>query len=165
MSIATFAHDESVPLDYCIVTATMGNYARLRRLQLADRVVTACELWSDYREEGFSPHAKFPLAELIRSADGHASAIATTDELAPATASYAPGTAEHWKYRGRLARQIWTSLDPDPELEVWLNGRYMYWASRSPIPGGISFENFEMVTPFEQGEEFEFRVEPVADAQ
>jgi hypothetical protein len=28
------------------------------------------------------------------------------------------------------------------------------------IPGGISFENFEMVSPFRQGEEFIFRVEP-----
>jgi hypothetical protein len=35
----------------------------------------------------------------------------------------------------------------------------MYWNSKSPIPGGVSFENFELVSPFRQGEEFVFSVE------
>ncbi len=46
-------------------------------------------------------------------------------------------------------------------VSAWVNGRGVYWASRSPIPGGISFENFEMVAPFQQGQEFWFGVEPM----
>ncbi len=35
VQIATFTQPNSEPLSYCVVTATMGNYARLRRLHLA----------------------------------------------------------------------------------------------------------------------------------
>jgi hypothetical protein len=160
VGIATFAHVDSVPLDYCIVTATMGNYARLRKLHLAERVAMAQELWPDYKDDSFADHAKFPLAELLRNADGHALVTADTDEADLAAASYAADTREHWKYRGRQAVQSWRSEQPDPHLEVWVNGRYTYWASRSPIPGGIVFENFEMVAPFRHGAEFIFSVEP-----
>lgn len=161
VGIATFAYDDSVSLDYCIVTATMGNYARLRKLHLASDVAAAGELWPDYHEGGFAAHAKFVLAELIRNSEGHAIAMAETDEVDLTAASYAAGTRDHWKYKGRLAMQGWRSEQPDPRLEVWVNGRYTYWASRSPIPGGIAFENFEMVSPFRQGEQFIFSVEPL----
>lgn len=162
VGIATYTHEDSASLDYCIVTATMGNYARLRRLQLKERVVRAGVLWPDYQGDAFATHAKFPLAELIRTTEGHALATCTTDEADPTAASYAPGTRWHWRYQGKLAAQSWRSEDPHPDLQVWVNGRYTYWGSRSPIPGGISFENFEMVSPFRQGEEFNFSVEPVS---
>jgi hypothetical protein len=158
--ITTHARKDSAPLDYCIVTATMGNYARLRRLKLADKVAVAGELWPDYRGDGFADHAKFPLSTLTRNSEGHAWAVAETDETDLTAASYAPDTRSHWKYLGDQARQGWKSEQPDPRLEVWVNGRYTYWASQSPIPGGIAFENFEMVSPFRQGEEFIFSVEP-----
>lgn len=162
LGIATYVHKDSQPLAHCIVTATMGNYARLRHLQLADRTVAAGDLWPDYRGDGFSTHAKFPLSELIRTPAGHATAIALPDEEDPSAATYAPGTRWHWQYRGQVGRQVWTSANPHPELEVWVNGRYTYWASQHPIPGGISFENFEMVAPFRQGEEFIFSIEPIS---
>lgn len=160
VGIATFAREDSTALDYCVVTATMGNYARLRRLQLADRVEEAPQLWPDYQDDGFAPHAKFPLKELIRNAEGHALAVAESNEEDLATAVYSDFTREHWRYDGPQAKQSWISEQPDPGLEVWVNGRYTYWASRSPIPNGIAFENFEMISPFRQGEEFVFRVEP-----
>lgn len=158
VGIATFAHADSRPLSHCIVTATMGNFARLRELHLADRTVTAAELWPDYRQSAFTPHARFSLAELARTAEGEALVTATPDEADPRSAVHAPGTNEHWRYRGRLATQSWRSERPPKELEVLVNGRFTYWASRAPIPGGISFENFEMVAPFEQGREFWFGV-------
>lgn len=162
VAIATFAHDDSEPLEHCIVTATMGNFARLRELHLADRTVTAGELWPDYRDIAFAPHARFPLRELRRTPAGDAIVTATPDETDPGAAHYAPGTSRHWRYDGKLATQSWRAEQPSDELEVLVNGRVAYWGSLAPIPGGISFENFEMVAPFEQGQEFWFGVEPMA---
>lgn len=160
VGIAAFARKDSAPLDYCIVTATMGNYARLRRLHLAERIAVAGELWPDYQVQGFADHAKFPLAELKRDLAGRAIAVAESDEADLTAATYTFGTSRHWKYQGKQAMQSWISEQPDPRLEVWVNGRYTYWASLNMIPGGIAFENFEMVSPFRQGEEFIFCVEP-----
>jgi hypothetical protein len=50
--------------------------------------------------------------------------------------------------------------DPHPELEVLVNGRWAYWASASPIPGGVAYENFEISQPFRQGDAYRFSVEP-----
>ncbi len=49
---------------------------------------------------------------------------------------------------------------PRDTLHVRVNGRAKYWASKSPIPGGVSFENFEMVDEFKSGQEFWFGVKP-----
>lgn len=161
VAIATFARDDSLPLDRCVITATMGNYARLRTLHLADRTASAKALWPDYRGEGFSPHAKFDLDQLVRTKDCGVMVSATPDEQRPEDADYAAGTRPHWRYSGKRAAQFWRSEAPHPSLQAWVNGRGVYWASRSPIPGGISFENFEMVAPFQQGQEFWFGVEPM----
>lgn len=161
VGLATYAHEDSAPLDHCILTATMGNYARLRELHLADRVVTARELWPDYKGYEFTPHARFPLADLQRTAGGDVFVIASTNEPNLQQAEYAFGTRQHWRYQGRVARQRWQVANPDPKLEALVNGRRVYWGSRSPIPGGASFENFEMVAPFKQGGEFWFSVEPI----
>jgi hypothetical protein len=86
---------------------------------------------------------------------------ATPDEPDPAAVDLAPGTRPHWRYVGKPATQYWRVPDPDPKLTVQVNGRYTYWASRGkPIPGGIAFENFEMVSPFRDGAEFVFGVIP-----
>ncbi|WP_197529347.1 hypothetical protein [Botrimarina mediterranea] len=161
VGVALFAHEDSRPLSKCIATATMGNYARVRELHLAERVVEAGGLWPDYRGDGFTPHARFPLQELKRTANGAALASVTPDEASPQDAPLAPGTRGHWRYQGLRARQSWRVADPAAELEVLVNGRFAYWASQAPIPGGIAFENFEMVSPFRQGEEFCFSVDPL----
>ncbi|MCC6494031.1 MAG: hypothetical protein IT424_13535 [Pirellulales bacterium] len=161
VGVATYAHADSRPLGNCIVTATMGNYARLRRLHLADRTVQAEELWPDYRGDGFTPHARFPLEALTRTDTGAAFVAATPSETDPASADYAAGTRGHWHYQGAAARQSWRCDAPRPGLEVLVNGRTTYWASQSPIPGGVAFENFEMAAPFRNGDEFWFGVEPL----
>ena len=164
VGIATFCYGDSVALEHCIVTATMGNYARLRELHLAKGVVTPTELWPDYRGEDFTPHASFPLAELQRTAAGDAIVVATSDETQPHLAKYHPSTNKHWRYIGKLAKQSWRMPNPPAELKALVNGRRVYWGSRSPIPGGVSYENFELVAPFETGGEFWFGVEPLATA-
>jgi hypothetical protein len=43
---------------------------------------------------------------------------------------------------------------------VLVNGRACYWASAHPIPGGASFENFELGAAYRPGQEYAFSVEP-----
>jgi hypothetical protein len=160
VALAAVALPESVELDACVLTATMGNYARLRRLRLASRTVTPGELWPDFAGDHFAEHAAFGLDELPRGADGAVELSATTDEAAPETAVYDADVAEHWKYTGARAIQTWIAEDPSPGLRGQVNARRAYWASTAAIPGGAAFENVELVEPFRQGREFRFRVEP-----
>jgi hypothetical protein len=161
VALAGFRRENSVELDRLTLTATMGNWARLRRLNLADRVVTPGELWPGHGGDGFTEHARFPLSEMTRDADGSAIVTAEPDERSPETAAYADGTHEHWHYVGRRAVQGWRARHPRPGLEVLVNGRFCYWASQSPIPGGTSYENFEFSEPFVDGQEYIFSVEPL----
>ena len=160
VAVAGFHHADSVPLDRLTLSATMGNWARLRRLHLAGGTVTPAELWPGFTGDGFTAHARFGLASLRRDADGAAVVTATTDEADPTAAPYVDGTAAHWRYLGRTAVQGWRAADPDPDLEVLVNGRACYWASAHPIPGGVSFENFELGAAYRPGQEYVFSVEP-----
>ncbi|MEV0715029.1 hypothetical protein [Asanoa sp. NPDC050611] len=160
VAVAAFHHPDSVPLARLTLTATMGNWARLRRLSLGARTVTPAELWPGFSGDGFTEHARFGPDSLGRDASGAVVVSATTDEASPASASYAPGTAAHWHYVGRTAVQSWRAESPDPDLEVLVNGRACYWASSSPIPGGVSFENFEFGAAYRPGQEYVFSVTP-----
>jgi hypothetical protein len=161
VALAAHARESSAPLEACILSATMGNWARLRELRLADgRVATAGELWPEYRDIHFAPHAGFGVGELVRDGD-EVVVQAVPDEAAPGGAAYAEGTNAHWHYEGLRAVQEWRVADPDAALRAQVNGRYTYWMSEAPIPGGIAFENFEIVEPFRDGRELTFRVEPL----
>lgn len=162
VALAGIALPGSAPLAFCILTATMGNYARLRRLHLADRIVTPAQLWPDFSGVHFAEHAEFGLADLRRDGAGAAAVSATTDETAPDSAEYDADVAEHWKYSGSRAEQTWIAEDPAPQLSALVNARRVYWASTAPIPGGAAYENVELREPFRQGREFRFQVEPVA---
>lgn len=161
VGVAAYCRDRSVPLDYCVLSATMGNFARLRQLHLVDRIVTPGELWPDFDGLHFAPHVRFPVAELARNDNGDAVVSATTDEAEPQNAEYAADTRENWKYYGKRATQTWRAETPDARLEALMNARGTYWASSSLIPGGPSYENFELVEPFAQGREFFFSINPV----
>lgn len=160
VAVAGFALPGSAKLDFCVLTATMGNYARLRRLRLADRIATPAELWPDFSGAHFAEHAAFGLSSLRRTADGEVEVSATTDEADPSAAVYDDDVAEHWKYAGLRAVQSWIAADPSPDLQVLVNARRAYWASTAAIPGGAAYENVELKEPFRQGREFRFRVEP-----
>ena len=160
ISVAAYRREGSVELDACVLTATMGNWARLRELELADRRVTAAELWPQYRDIHFAEHASFGVDELRREGDDVV-VSAVGDEAEPHLAEHAPGTKEHWFYVGARGVQTWRAADPDPRLVAQVNGRHTYWMSEAPIPGGIAFENFELVEPFRQGRAFTFSVEPL----
>lgn len=159
--ITGYTNEGSVELNELILTATMGNKARLRELYLADgKIKRSTEMWPDYRDIRFTQHDHTPLNEMITDASGGVWLIASPDENNPASAEMAPGTSSNWTYRGRKATQYWYCPDPDNGLKGVVNGRYVYWAGNSPIPGGISFENFELVEPFKQGRSYIFGITP-----
>lgn len=160
-SLAPFTRDGSVALDACVLSATMGNWARLRDLELVDRTVRAADLWPEYHASGFAEHAAFGV-DLLRREGDEVSVSAAPDEADPASAVYADGTKEHWRYVGARAVQTWRAAQPDERLVAQVNGRHTYWMSEHPIPGGIAFENFELVEPFRQGRQVTFQVEPLA---
>ncbi len=119
VQIATFRQPDSARLSYCVVTATMGNYARLRQLHLAERVVTARDLYSGttYGPIGFAPHKSFGLGQLPRATDGTVMFAATSDEHDP-TSTPLGAAVRGWRYVGRPARQYWSCRDPHPQLRT-----------------------------------------------
>ncbi|MVA76219.1 hypothetical protein GC722_09305 [Auraticoccus sp. F435] len=160
VELAAAARPGSAPLASCVLTATMGNYARLRTLRLADGPVGAGQLWPRHRGRRFTRRARFGLDRLPRDADGCAVVAVTGDEPDPAAAVYAPGVAAHWHWHGLPAEQAWVVPDPHPRLVAAVNGRVTYWASDAPIPGGVAFENVEVVEPYRPLRPLRFRVEP-----
>lgn len=162
VEVVTYVSPDSAPLDYFVVTATMGNFARLRNLYLTNRVVSSHSLWPDYKRDAFTDHAHFAIRDFVRSSSGDAYFIAAPDETDPATAKYHPSTVSHWKYYGKKGVQYWKINGKEKDFEGLVNGRYTYWASKSPIPGGISFENFELKAPFHNGTKMVFGISPLS---
>lgn len=162
VSLAALRRPGSAELTACVLSATMGNYARLRRLHLADGVVTPAELWPGFTGTEFTPHARFGLDRLHR--DGAAALVwATPDEQRPWSAVHAAGTAAHWRYEGARAVQGWRIEEPSDSAAAQVNARWAYWASASPIPGGPAYENLEVVDGFRDGQELVYWCEPCAD--
>jgi hypothetical protein len=147
-------------MDSCVLSATMGNYARLRRLWLSGEVVDSRKLWPTFTPDplGFAPWRAWNRDGLLRS-DGQLVVAATSDEPDPAAADYDAKVPKHWRYEGRPCTQYWRTAAV-PEAVVRVNGRTTYWGGGGPIPGGIAYENFEMEAPFADGQEFWFGVTP-----
>lgn len=161
VELTTNSCEDSKELDSFILTATMGNFARLRTLYLDDTTKTSYDLWPDYKDIHFTRHDVIPVNKMIKDKNGGVCFIAAPNEKKPQSANYAPDTNEHWKYYGETATQYWYSSNPDEKLTGLVNGRYTYWASKSPIPEGISFENFELKTSFKNGEKLIFGISPL----
>lgn len=149
----------SVALDYCILTATMGNKARTRQLWLRDEIFSSLKLHPNHRSTEFAPHTVFPVARLQRTADGDVLVAVTTDEEHPEEVHPFPGRP-HWYYGGGKVTQYWRKPAGSfrDDLQVAVNARYTYWNSRQPIPGGIAFENFELRERFREGQRVIFSI-------
>lgn len=159
--LSAFKRKDSAELDCCVLTATMGNYARLRNLYLQDGIKTSLKTWPDYQDIHFTPHDVISSDLMLTGKNGFPYFIASPDEKDPENAEYAEKTTNNWKYQGKPATQYWYCKDADTSLQGLVNGRYVYWAGDRPIPGGISYENFEMKKKFRQGDRFVFGISPL----
>jgi hypothetical protein len=156
---ATHTTTNSAPLDYCILTATMGNMIRARELWLKDKVVRAADLYPTYSDIHFAPHTMFNADRLLRLPDNSLIAAMTTDEADP-TATQPFPTSNFWHYRGAKVTQYWKhpASSNHAGLTVVVNARHTYYGSRKEIPHGNAFENFEMRQPFKDGQQFIFGI-------
>ncbi len=153
IQLIVFQEPDSAPLEYCILTATMGNMVRTRQLWLNHEVVSSLKVYSDYRDTGFAPHREYPLSRLHRTSTGRVLVAITNDEEDPASVYPFPNS-ELWHYAGCRITQYW-AMDTGSfrnDVQVVVNGRYTYWRSSRPIPGGIAFENFELRERFHDGQ-------------
>jgi hypothetical protein len=157
--LAVFRHEDSPAIEELTLTATMGNYERLRWLWLKNRIVDSREIYRSYHGDDFAEHGTYPLRNMLRTADGDAIVFCTTNEAAP-EANPEFKAADHWRYRlGRLT-QYWRVPAPEiePNMRVRVNGRRVYWASHAALGGGVAFENFEVRQKYRPGQSFVFGV-------
>lgn len=170
LCIEVFQQPDSAPMERCGVTATMGNYSRLRNLYLRHSVVNARQLYAGYQGIDFTEQAPYPANEMLHNKRGDFIAIAQPDESLnelmswPDTAAYA--ARWNWRYRPFYKlTQYWrvAAAQADSSLQVRVNGRAKYWsggnrnaAAYIDIPGGPSFENFELRQTYRAGQQFYF---------
>jgi len=164
--LAVHAEPGSAPMEYCILTATMGNLARTRLLWLKDEVVSSLRLYPEHKGDNFALHTIYPLDRLTLTPADDALVALTTDEDDPASVYPFPGR-RLWHYGGCKVTQYWKkpSGTAREDLHVAVNARYTYWQTRRPIPGGVAFENFELRERFYEGQAFLFGITRKTPAQ
>lgn len=167
-----FNHPGSAVMQRCTLTATMGNYARLRKLHLKDQVVDARELYKGFKGIDFVEKQPYPVDQLHQTQSGGILALMQTnesfDQLSDWPQSAAYLAQRSWRYRPFFTVvQYWKKQagDFDASLRVRVNGRAHYWAVASEneedyvaIPGGVSFENFELREEYKSGQKVIFGI-------
>jgi len=158
LTLAIYSESDSAPIKACILTATMGNKARARLLWLNDGPVSSLKIFGDYREFHFAPHVFFALDRLPRNLHGDVIVAITTDEVNPADSN--GSLSRGWQYRGEKVTQYWRkhAADLHQSLQCAVNARFAYWMSQTPIPGGLAYENFELIEDFRDGRSFTFGI-------
>lgn len=148
----------SAAMERCGITATMGNYSRLRNLYLKNEVVNARKLYAGFEGTGFVEKAPYPAKQMMRTRNGDYIVMAQPDESLSELASWPENEkyAARWSWRYRpfyRLTQYWRhpGSDSTHTLQVRVNGRAKYWSggSNNPaayidIPGGPAYENFEL---------------------
>ncbi len=160
LELTVFHHEDSAPIEELTLTATMGNYERLRHLWLKDRIIDSRELYADYRGDGFVDKENYPRDETLMYDDGDALVLATTNEDNPSGVEVT--ARPWWTYRSIKLTQYWRvpARHIQPDLRIKVNGRRVYWNSTTPIPEGLSFENFEVRQRYVPGQAFVFGLTP-----
>jgi hypothetical protein len=156
LRLSVYQDNDSPAIEELALTATMGNFERLRRLWLHRCVVDSREVMGDYTGDAFDDPPNYPLRDMLRTGDGDAIVFATTNETTPSSMP-APG---HWQYPLPKLTQYWriAAHEIQPDLRVRVNGRRVYWASHNIVPGGIAYENFDVRQRYVPGQTFIFGI-------
>ncbi|MBN2449713.1 MAG: hypothetical protein JXR77_04950 [Lentisphaeria bacterium] len=162
VAIRTEHEADSAPMRFCTVTATMGNFARLRRLHLRSGTVRAAEVFGDYRGTGFTADAVWEAAELCRTPTGDILVAATGDEEKPHAVRPFPGR-DWWWWSWPPLTQYWRKEAGTfgPDLHLRVNARRVYWGTQTAIPGGLSFENIELREAYRPGQVVIWGISPL----
>ena len=157
VQMTVYAHGDSPAIEELTLTATMGNYERLRWLWLKNRVIDSRELYRHYLGDDFAERGTYALRRMLRTANGDAIAFCTSNEAAPENNPNFQAK-DHWRYQLRRLTQYWRvpKSNVERDLRVRVNGRRVYWNSHDPIAGGVAFENFEVRERYKPGQSFIF---------
>jgi hypothetical protein len=154
----TYAAKDSAPMESCVLTATMGNFSRARLLYLKDEVLDARQVWPNCKDWDFVWTDEIAGDRIRRERDGTLTVAITPSETSMETDKI---PEPFWQFHGKLATQYWRKYptkDSPKNLRVRVNGRAFYYGRPTPIPGGVSFENFELIEDFRPGIESWFGV-------
>jgi hypothetical protein len=153
--VEVFAEPDSAAMRQCVITATMGNYARLRRAYLAGgKVVAAPDLWPGFTGSDFAPFFTCPLEQLARTPEGDATVPMDCDEETPSD-NWPHDPAIWWRWPWEKVAQYWRkpASDLGATLEFAANARAVYYGGWGlTIPGGVAFENTELREPYHAGQ-------------
>jgi hypothetical protein len=152
-----YALPDSAPMESCVLSATMGNYSRARLLWLKDEVIDARKIWPKYKGDDFVFTEDIPGERIRKDADGTLTVAITPSESDLAAAKMPSGG---WTFDGKVSTQYWRKYPKTAksDLRVRVNGRAKYYRTDVLIPGGVSYENFELIERFEPGIESWFGV-------
>jgi hypothetical protein len=170
LGIQIFNQPGSAVMERCALTATMGNYSRLRLLYLKDKVIDSRKLFAGYDDIEFAEKEPYPYTGMLKDKTGGLIAIAESNETFDELAAWPqqPEYLNRWRWRYRpfyKLTQYWRvdSAGYDQSLKIRVNGRARYWAGGSAdkskyvaVPGGPAFENFELRENYKPGQKFYF---------
>lgn len=169
VQLTCFASPPSAMLDQCILTSTMGNFARLRSLSMATGALLIDQVYDSSKpldSWGFLAAQTWPANKLPeQGGDWVFSARADGKPLDAALEAQVPPA---WQYRGKAAEQFWRVSRVQPwsaAMRARVNARRSFWPDRTGqsrlIPGGASFENVELEAPFVQGQSWVYGIKPL----
>jgi hypothetical protein len=167
-----FNEKNSATMDRCALTATMGNYSRLRLLSLKNRTIDSRELFKNFNGIDFIEKEEYPAKQLLQDKNGDFIAIASTNESFSKLSSWPQNEKYYsrwnWRYRPFFkVTQYWRKEkeQADTSLHLRVNGRAKYWSGGSlnknnyiDIPGGPAFENFELREKYYPRQKFYFGI-------
>ena len=170
LGLQIFNFKNSAVMERCGLTATMGNYSRLRLLYLKNKVIDSRKLFDGYNDIEFEEKEPYPVAQMLKTKNGDPIVVAESNETFNELASWPQDAAYlakwHWHYRPFYKlTQYWRvdAGDYDKSLQVRVNGRAKYWSGGSAdkdnyiaVPGGPAFENFELRENYHSGQKFYF---------
>lgn len=167
-----FNQDGSAAIERCALTATMGNYSRLRLLHLKDQIIDSRKLYKGFTGIDFVEKEGYPIGQMVKNKNGDFIVVAEPNESFEELSSW-PQSPEYyarwnWRYRPFFKlSQYWRKEGPriDSTLHVRVNGRAKYWSGGIndkskyiDIPGGPAFENFELREKYSPGQKVYFGI-------
>lgn len=172
IGLEIYHQEGSSKMDRCVLTATMGNYSRMRLLHLENEIIDSRKLYEGYDGIHFIEKKPYSQDRLMRNKQGDYVVILTTNENFSELSSWPQNelysSKWNWRYRPFFkVLQYWRKPagKTEPEMHVRVNGRARYWsggsidkANYAAIPGGPSFENFEMRQAYYPGQKFYFGI-------
>ncbi|MCR8558726.1 hypothetical protein KXD93_13800 [Mucilaginibacter sp. BJC16-A38] len=170
LGLQIFNQPGSAIMERCALTATMGNYSRLRLLYLKDKVIDSRKLFAGYDDIDFIEKEPYPASQMLKNKHGDLMVCAESNETFNELAAWPqqPDYLKKWGWRYRpfyKLTQYWRvdSAGYDSSLQVRVNGRVKYWGAENPdksaytaVPGGPAFENFELRDNYHPGQKFYF---------